>query len=87
VESDEAYEFGVVPLPNIENLKLVGVLEGFYENMALVEDSRGFAYILESGDRIKNGRVLRVDQDRLVCQISEYGWTRNVSLDLYNQPK
>jgi len=81
------YEFGVPPLASIENLSLVGILQSFDQNMALLEDSRGFGYILQAGDKIKNGRVLRVDQDRVVFQVTEYGWTRNVSLELYNQTK
>jgi len=83
----EDYEFGVPPLASVENLTLVGILQSFDQNMALLEDSRGFGYILQAGDRIKDGRVIRVDDDRVVFQVSEYGWTRNVSLELYKQTK
>jgi hypothetical protein len=83
----EDYEFGVPPLASIENLSLVGILQSFDQNLALLEDSRGFGYILQAGDRIKDGRVLRVDDDRVIFQVSEYGWTRNVSLELYKQTK
>ena len=83
----EDYEFGVAPLASIENLTLVGVLQSFNQNLALLEDSRGFGYILQAGDRVKDGRVLRVDQDQVVFQMTEYGWTRNVTLELYNQTK
>ncbi len=86
-ERIEDYEFGVPPLASIENLTLVGILQSFNQNMALLEDSRGFGYILQAGDRIKDGRVVRVDQDQVVFQVTEYGWTRNVSLELYNQTK
>jgi hypothetical protein len=78
------YEFGVAPLPTFQSLSLVGILQSFGQNLALLEDSRGFGYILQAGDRIKDGRVLRVDQDRVIFQVSEYGWTRNISLELYN---
>ena len=86
-ERIEESEFGVAPIPSIENLELVGVLESPLHNWALCQDARGFGYILQAGDRIKEGRVLRVDQDRVVFQVSEYGWTRNVTLELYNLTK
>lgn len=87
VNKIEDFEFGVAPVPSIENLNLVGILESFNQNLALLEDTRGFGYILQAGDKIKEGRVLRVDPDQVVFQVSEYGWTRNVTLELYNQSK
>jgi len=77
-------EFGQVPIPSIENLKLVGILQDFQGNKALLEDNRGYGYIMEPGDRVKNGSVILVDEDRVIFQIQEYGWSRNVALDLYN---
>ncbi len=83
----ENAEFGVAPLPSVENLNLVGILQSFDQSLALLEDSRGFGYILQAGDRVKDGRVLRVAEDHVIFQVTEYGWTRNVSLELYNQTK
>jgi hypothetical protein len=77
-------EFGQAPIPSIENLKLVGVLQDIQGNKALLEDNRGYGYIMEPGDRVKNGSVILVDEDRVIFQIQEYGWSRNVALDLYN---
>src|SRR4030066_609457 len=77
-------EFGQAPIPSIENLKLVGVLQDLQGNKALLEDNRGYGYIMEPGDRVKNGSVILVDEDRVIFQIQEYGWSRNVALDLYN---
>lgn len=76
-------EFGQAPIPSIENLKLVGVLQDLQGNKALLEDNRGYGYIMEPGDRVKNGTVILVDEDRVVFQVQEYGWSRNVALDLY----
>ena len=48
-------------VPNVEGLKLVGVLEaGGDDNRALFEDSQGYGYILKAGDRVQKGYVLRV---------------------------
>ena len=77
-------EFGQAPIPSIENLRLVGVLQDIQGNKALLEDNRGYGYIMEPGDRVKNGSVILVDEDRVIFQIQEYGWSRNVALDLYN---
>ncbi len=77
-------EFGQVPIPSIENLKLVGILQDLDGSKALLEDNQGYGYIMEPGDRVKNGSVILVDEDRVVFQIQEYGWSRNVALDLYN---
>ncbi len=77
-------EFGQVPIPSIENLKLVGILQDLDGNKALLEDNNGYGYIMEPGDRVKNGSVILVDEDRVIFQVQEYGWSRNVALDLYN---
>lgn len=78
-------EFGQAPLPTIEDLKLVGVLADVDGYRALLENSQGYGYIMKSGDRIKNGSVLSVEKTRVIFQIKEYGWTKNVSLELFKE--
>ncbi|UCE24544.1 MAG: AMIN domain-containing protein [Candidatus Zixiibacteriota bacterium] len=69
--------------PNVEGLKLVGVIEaGSKDNRALFEDKDGFGYILKTGDKVQKGYVLRVEADRVYFQIFEYGWSRTVALYL-----
>lgn len=82
-----SFEFGEAPLPNVESLKLVGVLENKSGLRALLEDDRGYGYILEQGDRVKNGYVLKVFKDKIVFEITEYGWSRTVSLELSTEVK
>jgi hypothetical protein len=65
--------FGVVPLPLFDNLKLVGVLQDEQGNRALLEDELGYGYILMGGDRIRNGFVVSVDDDKATFNIEEYG--------------
>ncbi|MBD3232752.1 MAG: AMIN domain-containing protein [candidate division Zixibacteria bacterium] len=74
--------FGVLPLPTVEELTFVGVLESNGKNIALCEDAEGNAYILKAGDKIKGGWVSRVTDDDIVFAISEFGWTRTVTLNL-----
>lgn len=69
-------------LPVLENLKLVGILEDIDGNRALLEDSEGNGYILMPNDRVKNGYVVSVTKKKAIFQITEYGWTRTVALDL-----
>ncbi|MEW5795650.1 MAG: hypothetical protein AB1772_04745 [Candidatus Zixiibacteriota bacterium] len=70
-------------IPNVEGLKLVGVLESDGgTNRALFEDKSGFSYILQTGDKVRNGYVLRVEEDQVYFQIFEYGWSRTVALTM-----
>jgi len=70
-------------IPNVEGLKLVGILESDGGvNRALFEDKSGFSYMLETGDKVRNGYVLRVDSDQVYFQIFEYGWSRTVALTM-----
>jgi hypothetical protein len=70
-------------IPNVEGLKLVGILESDGgTNRALFEDKTGFSYMLETGDKVRNGYVLRVDADQVYFQIFEYGWSRTVALTM-----
>lgn len=75
-------ELGEIPLPKFETLKLVGVLKDEAGNRALLEDERGYGYIMENGDEIKNGYVVSVEDDRITFQIQEYGWSRTMTLEL-----
>lgn len=69
-------------LPAIENLVLVGILEDIDGNRALLEDAEGNGYILMANDRIKNGYLVNVTSKKAVFQVTEYGWTRTVALEL-----
>jgi hypothetical protein len=78
----EDMQFGEVPLPRFENLKLVGIIRDNGGNQALLEDEIGFGYILRSGDRIKNGYVLSVEDNKAVFQVEEYGGYKTMTLEL-----
>lgn len=70
-------------VPNVEGLRLVGVLESEGgKNSALLEDANGYGYILKSGDRVRKGYVLRIESDRVYFQIFEYGWSRTLALHI-----
>jgi len=69
-------------LPVLENLKLVGILEDMDGNRALLEDAEGNGYILMPNDKVKNGYLVSVTKKKAIFQITEYGWTRTVALEL-----
>ncbi len=80
-------QFGSVPLPNVENLNLVGILEDSTGFRALLEDLSGYGYILRKGDKVKGGYVARVTKEKIVFQVVEYGWTRTVVLKMRREKK
>lgn len=70
-------------VPNVEGLRLVGIIEAVDgANRALFQDKENYSYILKSGDKVKNGYVLRVERDRVYFQIFEYGWSRTIALQI-----
>lgn len=69
-------------IPSLENLKLVGILESAQRAWALLEDSEGNGYMLTPNDRVKNGYLVSVSKNKAVFQVTEYGWTRTVALEL-----
>jgi hypothetical protein len=79
-KGDEA--FGVIPVPAVEELKLVGILEDEAGNIALLENSEGSGFMLRAKDKVRNGWVSKVTNDRVYFQVSEFGWTRSVSMKL-----
>ena len=69
-------------VPNVESLRMVGVLHDDYDAMALLEDMEGHSYILREGDPVENGHVVTVQDQRVIFRINDYGWLRNVALQL-----
>jgi hypothetical protein len=84
IDQTRTYNDPIEPrIPNVEGLKLVGVIDSDGDsNRALFEDKAGFSYMLKSGDKVRNGYVLRVETDRVYFQIFEYGWSRTVALEM-----
>lgn len=70
-------------VPNIDGLHLVGVIISRKGgNRALLQDKSGYSYMLGSGDKVRNGYVVRIQSDRVYFQIFEYGWSRTVALKI-----
>jgi hypothetical protein len=79
----KSFTLGTAPLPSIEELKLVGILESNNGMKALLENELGFGYILQAGDKIRNGAVVSIEKERIIFQVWEYGFTKNIALELF----
>lgn len=78
-------ELGELPIPTFESLKLVGILRDQAGNRALLEDERGYGYIMKNGDKIKNGYLVSVEDNKVIFQVQEYGWSKAMTLELSNR--
>jgi len=78
-EFEESGEFDLV---DIYSVKLVGVLAGGMEKFAMLEDNNGYSYIMKTGDPIRNGNIVSVNDRTLVARVSLFGQTSTVTLRL-----
>ncbi len=69
-------------LVDLSVVELVGVVTSGDQPFAIVEDADGISYVLRKGDRVKNGRVVRITSDALVCSQTLLGYTTTVQLKL-----
>ena len=74
--------YNAAALPDVNSLRLVGLLHDVQDSWGLFEDANGFGYILKRGDRVKNGRLTKLTETRAYFSLSEFGWSRSVKLDL-----
>lgn len=75
-------KFGRPEVPKVENLELVGVVLKEGEHVGILQDSRGYGYVLSPGDTIENGKVVEVSKNLIKFNITEFGWTREMELKL-----
>ena len=66
----------------VNSANLVGVMWGQEDRFALVENGKGFGYILRVGDRVQNGRVVSIRKNSLTARVTLYGITNQVILKL-----
>ncbi|HHS51046.1 MAG TPA: AMIN domain-containing protein [candidate division Zixibacteria bacterium] len=76
-------QLGDESFPIVEDLKLVGVVAGRGpDKVAILQDARGWGYILEMGDSIRDGLVDEITDTTIVFDIEEFGVIRQVILTL-----
>lgn len=69
-------------VPNVEHLKLVGVIMDKNGYAALTEDEKGFGYLLRKDSKVLNGRVEKIDSTTVYVKLEEFGITRRVKISL-----
>jgi len=74
--------YSAAALPDVTTLRLVGVLQDVMESWGLFEDANGYGYILRKGDRVKNGSLTQLTNNRAYFNLTEFGWSRSVHIDL-----
>jgi uncharacterized protein YgiM (DUF1202 family) len=70
------------PVPDVENLKIIGILYDEADRIALFEDNKNKAYALRENDPVQNGYLLRVQPDKVLFLINELGISRTYALKL-----
>jgi hypothetical protein len=63
-------------------LKLVGIMVIDRERVALIEDARGFGYVVRVGDRVHRGRIVDIGEETLTIRHDLYGVTESMTLSL-----
>jgi hypothetical protein len=75
---------GASELVDVASARLVGVMWGEEDRFALVEDGAGYGYILRVGDPVRNGTVVSIRTNAVTAQLTLYGITNEVVLELDN---
>jgi hypothetical protein len=73
---------GEVGLPDVADLKLVGIAWDVKDHYAMVEDGRGFGYVLREGDPVRSGRVLRIGRESVTFAQNMAGESTTVTIEL-----
>jgi hypothetical protein len=67
---------------DIGRVVLVGIVKGELDRFALLEDDKGFSYILRVGDLVKNGAVVAIGDQSMVARVTNFGQTKKFTLHL-----
>lgn len=73
---------GHTGLVDLGNIKLVGIAWDEIDRFAMVEDGRGFGFVLREGDAIRGGKVLRIDRESVTFAQSTAGVSNTITIDL-----
>ncbi|MCI0329720.1 MAG: hypothetical protein L0196_02035 [candidate division Zixibacteria bacterium] len=68
-------------VPAAEQLRLVGIMRSLAGNKAVFEDGEGNGYILGPGERVRNGYMVSISENKVLFQVTEYGWTKTVAME------
>jgi hypothetical protein len=69
-------------LVSLSAVELVGIIRGDLDRFALLEDEKGFSYILRVGDRVRNGTIVSIGDQSMVARVTNFGQTSKFTLHL-----
>jgi hypothetical protein len=69
-------------LINLNAVELVGIIKGELDRFALLEDEKGFNYIIRIGDRVRNGTIVSIGDQSMVARVTNFGQTSKFTLHL-----
>lgn len=69
-------------LLDVGEITLVGVVWGQDDKFAVVQDMRKHVHVLRVGDRVVNGKVIKVTKTSLTVQHYFFGETANVTIQM-----
>jgi len=72
---------------DLTGVELVGIVKGDLDRFALLEDEKGFTYILRVGDRVRNGSVVAIGENSMTARITTFGQTSKFTLHLVERQK
>lgn len=69
---------------NVDQMRVVGIIASPTRPMAVLEHTSqpGLSVALKEGDAIQNGRVLKIERDRVIFVLEEFGVSRQFALKL-----
>jgi hypothetical protein len=72
---------------DLTGVELVGIVKGDLDRFALLEDEKGFTYILRVGDRVRSGSVVAIGEQSMTARIVTFGQTSKFTLHLVERQK
>ncbi|MCD6357613.1 MAG: AMIN domain-containing protein, partial [Thermoproteales archaeon] len=87
VKLTKKHELGSPIVPSIEHIKLVGIVGQENNYAALLQDEKGFGYIMTVGDSVENGSVTAVADTGITFTVDEFGYVRSITLPLPKEIK
>lgn len=77
----------MMELVDLNAVELVGVVKGELERFGLLEDDKGFTYILRVGDKVRNGTIVAIGEQTLTARIVTFGQASKFTLHMVERQK
>ncbi len=78
---------GQEPVPAVDKLSVVGIVEVNGHRIALMQDERGFGYVIAPGDTVEGGKCVEVTDTSAKFELVEFGQVRKVEIPLVKPKK